>query len=118
MAEVDRQVGTLLVADPGTRNIIITTVVNSDPCPSVEWSFAGSPLLPGNSSYLLSPSPCGHSGPYSFNLTIGKLGAENSGKYSAVFDNGAGGITHLPGLVVSTPGNTLFLLVIIKLTSS
>lgn len=103
MATADRLDGTLIIASPGTTNIAITAVVNSDPCPSVEWSFDGSVLANG-SSYTLSANPCGEGrSPFTFRLTIATLGPENSGQYSAVFDNGFSRITPLPSIVVTVP---------------
>lgn len=104
LAVVDRLADSLIVADQGTEDVVITIVVNSDPCPSVEWSFAGSELL-GDSNYSLSASPCDGAPPFTFSLTIATLTPDNSGQYSAAFNNGLGGITLLPGLVVTVPGN-------------
>ena len=96
-ATMDRIVGTLLVANPGIKNVAVTVVVNSDPCPSVEWSFASSPIPQ-------SANPCSGVSPFTFTLTIGVLLANNSGEYYATFDNGFGGVAQLPNLVVSVPG--------------
>lgn len=103
MAIADRLDGTLIVASSGTNNISITALVNSDPCPSVEWSFGGSVLANG-SSYTLSANPCGEGRPpFTFRLTIATLGPENSGQYSAVFNNSLSRSTPLPSIVVTVP---------------
>lgn len=101
MATTDRRVGTLLVANPGTRNVKVTVAVNSDPCPSVEWTFAGSPI-----PQRANANPCRGVSPFTFTLTIGILRTNNSGKYSAIFNNSFGGVIQLPSLVISIPGKT------------
>lgn len=101
LAMADRVDGTLINADPGTT-IVITVVVHSDPCPIVEWSFAGSILL-NDSNYTVS-NPCGVGNLIStFTLTIDYLVSNNSGLYSAIFSN-MGGSANLPSLLVTVPG--------------
>lgn len=106
--------GLLINANPGT-SVIIIAVVNADPCPTVQWSFAESNIL-NDSDYTVS-NPCISSLPnnfcdvdneaacmYRFTLTITALTLNQSGTYSAVFSNQYGSIS-LPNLVVTVPGN-------------
>ncbi len=102
LAVDDRADGTLILVNPG-NTVVITVVANSNPCATVEWSFAGS-LLSSDQQYTVS-DPCGAKGSSNtFTLTIHTLTAVNSGRYSAIFSN-PGGNTPLPRLVVTVPGN-------------
>ena len=96
--------GNLIVADPGTTNLVITTVVVSDSCPSVQWAFHEVNINTG-ADYTVS-DPCSdssNSSPYTFTLTIATLTTDTSGEYSAVFSY-LGTSQPLPALFVTVPG--------------
>ena len=83
-AEEDRDFGVLLVKPEGTLNVDFFVRVESDPCPTVQWSLNGTSITNG-SDYIIS-NPCARgSSPYTFILTIAKLTECTSGNYSAVF---------------------------------
>lgn len=104
-ARADRKDGILFVTSPG-RAVKITAIVKSDPCPTVQWSLDGSTLVIG-SNYTLR-SLCDNS-PYTFTLVITDLRLQYSGRYTAVFDNGYGGITSIPGIVITVPGKDIII---------
>lgn len=104
MATPDYIVGTVIIADPMTTNLVVTAVVASDPCPSVQWSFAGNDINEG--AFYSIFDPCRDSSatsPYTFTLTFARLTADFSGEYSAVFTRLQSSVT-LPPLIVTVPG--------------
>ena len=105
----DRFVGNLIVADSGTIDLFVTAVVDSDPCPTVQWSFMNTAITSGAMHTVNNPceDPAAQS-PYTFTLTIANLTSETSGKYSAVFTNPVfGTTTPLPDLFVTVPGDEI-----------
>lgn len=104
MAVSDRSEGTvILVEPPATTNVTVTAVVNSDPCPTVQWSFNGTDISNGSPDYFIDACVGNPSSPHTFTLTIANLTLNTSGRYSAIFNN-LGGETKLPGLYVTVPG--------------
>lgn len=105
----DRLEGTLIVKPFGTLSQVITTMVTSDPCPSVQWSFHGRNhqlnITNGSTGFMLNDPCVNETNPYYFTLTIGNLTADTSGQYSAVFTilNQA---VILPRLFVTVPGES------------
>ena len=106
-AVTDRLVGNLIVAEPLTLDLVVTAMVDSDPCPTVQWSFMGIDITNG-AMYTMN-DPCADSAaqsPYPFTLTIANLTSATSGEYSAVFTNEIlATSTVLPDLFVTVPGN-------------
>ena len=102
-AREDRLEGTVIVAEDESLNFVVTTVVNSDPCPSIFWTFEGANITSGDMYTFNDPcSVAESSSPYTFTLTIANLTAATSGRYSAALTNLAGSV-NLPGLLVSIP---------------
>lgn len=100
-ATADLLDGTILVANPGSANVNFTVVVvKSDPCPTVEWRFAGSSLSGTDYSFN---NPCIIvNQTYSFYLIVASLTANSSGHYSAMFYNQGGSTTI--GFTITVPG--------------
>jgi hypothetical protein len=115
MATNDRLEGVVIVADPGTPNVVVTVEVTSDPCPDVEWSF-GSSTIGDNSPDFTFNNPCVPelSSPYTFTLTIASLTSATSGLYSAEFSNFFRS-TPLPRLLVTVPGKWMCIPVVTHL---
>lgn len=92
--------GVIVTANPGTANIKFTVVVTSEPCPTVEWSQAGSIL---NSTEYTINDPCNIiNQTYNFYLVIATLTANSSGQYSAMFST-MGGYTTI-NFTITIPG--------------
>ena len=103
----DRIVGNLIVAPPQTLDLVVTAMVDSDPCPTVQWSFMNTDITSGAMYTVNNPceDPAAQS-PYTFTLMIANLTSETSGEYSAIFTNPVlGTSTPLPDLFVTVPGN-------------
>ena len=113
-ATPDRQVGSFIVADPGTTDVVISVVVESsscpsadpcDSCPSVQWAFRGVNIDTGVDYTVSDPcSDISNSSPYTFDLTIATLTSETSGAYSAVFSY-LDTSQPLPSVFVTVPGD-------------
>ena len=97
----DRQVGALLVREPGSE-VSVSIMVEADPCPSVQWSFKGSDISSGD-DYTISDPCTGVSSPFTYSLTVKNLTNATSGAYSALFKNLAGNAS-LPLLYITIPG--------------
>lgn len=105
MATTDHLVGSLIIQPSGTTNLVISLVVNFDPCPDVVWSFEGTPITEANVDYVLGSScDIGSSvdANYTFKLTIVTLTEATSGQYSAELSN-VGGST-IASTYVTLPG--------------
>ena len=99
----DRQVGALLVRDPGSE-VSVSIMVEADPCPSVQWSFGGSDINTGNDYTITNPcTDDSNSSPFTYSLTVKNLTNATSGAYSALFKNLAGNAS-LPLLYITIPG--------------
>ena len=100
----DRYEGVLLVGELNAADVRVVAMVESDPCPTVQWRFNGNDIASGD-IYMIS-DPCtdpNSASPYEFNLTIANLITATSGRYSAVFTHFSGSTT-LPYFLVTIPG--------------
>ncbi len=96
LASEDEEEGTIITVEDGTLNFEVIIVVNSDPCPSVQWSFEG--LITFTDQYSIP----GTSSPYTFTFTIASITAATSGRYSVLFTNLAGSVPF--PVVITIPG--------------
>ena len=100
----DRREGILFVQELDTP-IVITVMVDSDPCPTVQWRINGNDIE-SDDIYRIS-DPCINDpnsiSPYEFTLTIANLTSNTSGRYSAVFTHFSGSTT-LSDFLVTFPG--------------
>ena len=86
----DPIVGTLILTPLGTSNLIITIVVTSDPCPTVQWRLHGVEISGDSISPYLFNDPCSDSeavSPFTFTLSIWVVTLNTSGQYTAIFTN-------------------------------
>lgn len=103
MAVEDQLLGTLIVAHSGTANLVITIIVTSDPCPTVQWRLDGV-VITADANYIFG-TPCGASeavSPFMLTLTIGNHTLATSGEYSATVANSAGSTA--ASIHVTVPG--------------
>ena len=101
----DRRLGNVIVEPSGTLNVLISALVESDPCPMVAWRFEGRDPAVRTEEFILN-SPCSdpeESSPYNFTLTIANLTSNTSGVYSADFTV-QNTVVPLPPLFVTVPG--------------
>ena len=104
-AVMDRYEGVLLVGELNAPDVRVVAMVESDPCPTVQWSFNGNDIANGD-IYMIS-NPCtdpNSASPYEFTLTIANLTSATSGRYSAVFEHSFHDSTTLPDFLVTVPG--------------
>ena len=100
----DRYEGVLLVTELNAADVRVVAMVESDPCPTVQWRFNGDNIA-GGDTYMIA-DPCTNSSstsPYEFTLTIANLTSTTSGRYSAVFTH-FNGSTSLPDFLITVPG--------------
>ncbi len=104
LASEDEEEGTIITVEDGTLNFEVIIVVNSDPCPSVQWSFENTTVE--NGGLITFTDQCsipGTSSPYTFTFAIASITAATSGRYSVLFTNLAGSVPF--PLVITIPGN-------------
>ena len=100
---MDRYEGILLVGELNA-DVRVVALVESDPCPTVQWRFNGIDIA-SFINFMIS-DPCTDPNPvfpYEFTLTIVNLTSATSGRYSAVFTH-FNGSTSLPDFLVTVPG--------------
>ena len=103
-AVMDRYEGVLLVGELNAPDVRVVAMVESDPCPTVQWSFNGNNIASGD-IYMIS-DPCtdpNSASPYEYTLTITNLTSATSGRYSAVFTHFSSSTT-LSDFLVTVPG--------------
>ena len=103
-AVMDRYEGVLLVWELNAADVRVVAMVESDPCPTVQWRFNGNDIASGD-NYMIS-DPCADlssASPYEFTLIIANLTSATSGRYSAVFTHFSGSTT-LSNFLVTVPG--------------
>ena len=103
-AVMDRYEDVLLVGELNAADVRVVAMVESDPCPTVQWRFNGNDITSGD-NYIIS-DPCADlnsASPYEFTLTIANLTSATSGRYSAVFTHFSGS-TILSDFLVTIPG--------------
>ena len=102
-AIMDRYEGVLLVGELNV-DVGVIAMVESDPCPTVQWRFNGNDIASGD-IYMIS-DPCtdpNSTSPYECTLTIVNLTSATSGIYSAVFTHFSGS-TILSDFFITVPG--------------
>ena len=100
----DRDLGTLIVKDSGSRVTFSVDVV-ADPCPNVTWTLDSIKLGLSNDIFAYNNpciSPGARSPNWTFTLDV-RLLAVTSGNYSASFSNIAG-TTHVHIAYLTIPG--------------
>ena len=101
----DRYEGVLLVTELNAADVRVVAMVESDPCPTVQWSFNGNNIANGDIYMIADPCADPNSGsPYEYALTIASLTSATSGRYSAVFEHSFHDSTTLPNFLVTIPG--------------
>ena len=94
----------LLVGELNAVGVRVVAMVESDPCPTVQWSFNGNDIASSDIYMISDPCTDPKSGsPYEFYLTIANLTSDTSGRYSAVFTHFSGSTT-LPNFLITIPG--------------
>jgi hypothetical protein len=95
--------GPLMVVEPGTKNVAIVIVVDSDPCPTVVWMLNGSAVA---APIYSMTDQCNIAGQrFTFTLSISMFTESTTGHYSAEFTH-VGGSTHSPSIFVTVTGTT------------
>ncbi len=99
LASEDEEEGTIITVEDGTLNFEVIIVVNSDPCPSVQWRFENTTIE--NGDLYTFTNQC--SIPYfTFTFTVANITAATSGRYYALFTNLAGSVPF--PVVITIPG--------------
>ena len=104
-AVMDRYEGVLLVGELNAADVRVVAMVESDPCPTVQWRFNGNDIASGDTCMISDPCADPNSAsPYEYALTIASLTSATSGRYSAVFEHSFHDSTTLPNFLVTIPG--------------